>query len=138
MGSTWTYLVNARAQVLASKSSFSIDDGNNFYFVGGGNAGGYGIVLNPDTKISLIQLCALMNSSLIDWYIKKGSTRFRGGFYSYAKRFIENVLVKYPQNQVKELIYIDLENTVNKILDLKKKRINLKIMENRIGPTLQF
>jgi len=83
-------------QVLASKASLVLDTNGKYYFVGGGNAGGYGILLRKNT-LSLEYCCGLLNSSLLDWLLRKVSSRFRGGFYSYAKRFLERLPIKVPQ-----------------------------------------
>ena len=109
-------------QVLASKASFSRDRGEHFYFVGGGNAGGYGIILKPEIGISLDYTAALLNSSLLEWNLKKISTRFRGGFYSYARRFIEILPIKIPETSDEKLLGSHIESIVNNILDMKKKR----------------
>ncbi len=77
--------------VLALKASFTPDLQGIYYFVGGGNAGGYGIRLRPQIKIQHDYLLGLLNSSLLDYFLKKISTRFRGGYYSYARRFIEQL-----------------------------------------------
>lgn len=112
-------------QVLANKSSFAIDLKDNFYFVGGGNAGGYGITLKSHVPISLPFLCALLNSNLLDWYLKKISTRFRGGFYSYAKRFIERLPIKIPETETERELAKIVEETVARIITLKSKRLDL-------------
>lgn len=78
-------------QVLAQRASFSFDKEGSYYFVGGGNAGGYGIVLKKDAKISYPYLLALLNSSLLDTYLQSISTKFRAAFFSYARRFIERL-----------------------------------------------
>lgn len=52
-------------QVLADKSSFALDINGKYYFPGGGNAGGYGIIPEEE-NLSLKFLCALLNSSLLD------------------------------------------------------------------------
>ncbi|MDE2588139.1 MAG: hypothetical protein KGL95_00515, partial [Patescibacteria group bacterium] len=103
-------------QVLASQSSFALDRGNKYYFVGGGNAGGYGVSLPPSSKISLEYLLALLNSSLLDWKLRKKSSRFHGGFYSYAKRFIEELPIQIPDKKQ--------ESTAKNIEDLVKEIIS--------------
>lgn len=109
-------------QVLASKASYSLDRGEHFYFVGGGNAGGYGVILKPDSEVSLTYVAALLNSSLLEWNLKKISTRFRGGFYSYARRFIETLPIKIPETDDEKRLGSQIESIVNKILVMKEKR----------------
>jgi type I restriction-modification system DNA methylase subunit len=108
-------------QVLANRSAFAIDHEGKYYFPGGGNAGGYGVILK-EQNLSLKFLCALLNSSLLDWNLKKISTRFRGGFYSYARRFLERLPIKIPETKVEYMLAEKCEQSVNRILQLMKAR----------------
>jgi len=107
-------------QVLPSKASFALDLDEKLYFVGGGNAGGYGITFKPIENLSLQYACALMNSALLDWHLKKSSSRFRGGFYSYARRFLERLPVKIPETTTERMLAEKCEQSVNRILLLKR------------------
>jgi hypothetical protein len=107
-------------QVLASKASFALDLNEKLYFVGGGNAGGYGITCKPIKNLSLKYACALVNSALLDWHLKKSSSRFRGGFYSYARRFLERLPIKIPEATGECVLAEKCEQSVNRILLLKK------------------
>ena len=107
-------------QVLASKASFALDLDEKLYFVGGGNAGGYGITFKPIKNLSLQYACALVNSSLLDWHLKKSSSRFRGGFYSYARRFLERLPIKIPATTTECMLAEKCEQSVNRILLLKR------------------
>jgi len=112
-------------QVLASKASFALDMDGKLYFVGGGNAGGYGITLRPSKNISLQYASALVNSSLLDWHLKKSSSRFRGGFYSYARRFLERLPIKIPETDDECELAKRCEQSVDRILLLKKAQYTL-------------
>jgi len=118
-------------QVLASKASFALDMDEKLYFVGGGNAGGYGITLKPIKNLSLQYACALVNSALLDWHLKKSSSRFRGGFYSYARRFLERLPIKIPETTVECMLAERCEQSVNRTLQLKKAQYVL--LEQWIG-----
>ena len=76
-------------QVLASRNSFSLDDSGEYYFVGGGNAGGYGIQLKDNSKENLLYVLGVLNSRPVEFYHHLISTPFRGGFFSYGRRFLE-------------------------------------------------
>jgi Eco57I restriction endonuclease. len=103
-------------QVLAKKASITLDESNNYYFVGGGNAGGYGITLKDGSDLSYKYLLGLLNSTLLDFYLQKHSSMFQNGYYSYAKRFIEKVpIVEVSQIEQGSIIFL-----VDKILTLKK------------------
>lgn len=106
-------------QVLANRSAFAIDPEGKYYFPGGGNAGGYGIIPKQQ-NLSLGFLCALLNSSLLDWNLKKISTRFRGGFYSYAKRFSGKLPIKLPQTRLEKKIKEKIEFLVGQIIAHKQ------------------
>jgi len=81
-------------QVLANQASMVLDKDQGYYFVGGGNAGGYGITLKENSSFSYRYLLGLLNSKLLDYYLQNHSSKFQNGYFSYAKRFIENVPIK--------------------------------------------
>lgn len=89
-------------QVLSSKNSFTFDEKGEYYFVGGGNAGGYGIVLRNEYSKDYYSILGLLNSKLLEFYLRKISTPFRGGFYSYGKRFIERLPIIIPLEAERE------------------------------------
>lgn len=107
-------------QVLASRASLALDENGEYYFVGGGNAGAYGILLKKRGGLSLKFTCALLNSALLDWWLKKVSTPFRGGFYSYAKRFLERLPIKLPETEGEKAIAEIIEKYVERIYSLKR------------------
>ena len=99
---TWYALWNPRqidrfqkpkllTQVLAGRATFAIDLTGAYWFVGGGNAGVYGVIPRGDLDVDIWYLLAYLNSTFFDQEVKSVSSRFRGGFHSYAKRFIQNV-----------------------------------------------
>lgn len=104
-------------QVLASRNSFTFDEKGEYYFVGGGNAGGCGMVLKEQYKKDYFMLLGLLNSRLLEFYIKKISTPFRGGFYSYGKRFIEILPIVIPNQNDKTT----LSNLAKKQLERSKR-----------------
>jgi len=63
------------------------------YFVGsgGGGGGGYGITINKDLKLSYEYILGLLNSKLLNFFLKNISTPFRGGYYAYNKQYIEKI-----------------------------------------------
>jgi hypothetical protein len=101
-------------QVLASKASFTLDDTGRFLFVGGGNAGGYGII--PKAGVSLFFMLGLLNSRLLDATLQRISSVFRGGFYSYARRFLEHL----PFAQGSVASQREIEKLVQRILAAKR------------------
>ncbi len=76
-------------QVISQSRRFALDE-KDLYFTGGGNGPYYGILLKQDCLTKYI--LALCNSKLFDFYLHPISSPFRGGYWSYGKRFIE----KFP------------------------------------------
>ena len=75
-------------QVISREGRYAYDD-MSIYFTGGGNGPYYGVRWgegkNPH---SLYYLQGLLNSRLLDSYLHQISSPFRGGYWSYGKRFI--------------------------------------------------
>ena len=123
-------------QVLASQASFTADLKGNYYFVGGGNAGGYGIKLKTEYEHLYHYVLGLLNSKVLDTYLQSISTHFRGGFYSYAKRFIEKLPIYLPDPNEKATYELcqKIEKYVKDILTFKKagKNADANFLEKKI------
>ena len=76
---------------IANVPSYSLDKRGDLFFTGG-TAGGYGIV--PNTEIKSEYLLGLLNSKLLNWYLRHISTSFRGGWYSYEARYIKQLPIR--------------------------------------------
>lgn len=124
-------------QVLASRASYTADLEGKYYFVGGGNAGGYGVKLKPEYEHLYHYVLGILNSAVIDSYLKHISTQFRGGYYSYAKRFIEKLPIYLPDENDK-LMYEKCQKIgemVKLVLQLKldsKKASDAEFLEKKI------
>jgi hypothetical protein len=66
-----------------------LDLSDNFYFINV-TTGGYGITALP-ARVSLHYLCALLNSPVLDFFLKRVSTTFHGGYFAANKQFIEKI-----------------------------------------------
>ncbi len=118
-------------QVLASRSSFALDIDENYYFVGGGNAGGFGILLNDKYEKISYAILAILNSKTLEFYLKSTSSPFQRGFYSYGKRFIVNLPIKIPSDKQLDT----LTKLTKKQLILKKQTLELSTSKNdKINP----
>jgi hypothetical protein len=81
-------------QVISQSGRYAFDDAA-CYFTGGGNGPYYGVRWrDPYNAHSLHFLQALLNSRLLDWLLHGISTPFRGGYWSYGKRFIEQLPIR--------------------------------------------
>lgn len=128
-------------QVLASKASYTADLEGQYYFVGGGNAGGYGVKLKPEYEKHYHYILGLLNSAAIDKYLRHISTQFRGGFYSYGKRFIEKLPIYIPDSSDKEKYPLTqkIEELVKQILELRKngKSADAEFLEKKIDEMVE-
>jgi type I restriction-modification system DNA methylase subunit len=109
--------------VLANKSRFTFDQEGVFYFMGGGNAGGYGVTLKSDAREDYLYILALLNSTLLEFNLRKISSPFRGGFFSYARRYIEKLPIHCIDlnKPTDRKMYDSLVALVDRILELNKK-----------------
>ncbi|MGO8990710.1 MAG: Eco57I restriction-modification methylase domain-containing protein [bacterium] len=97
------------------------DSEDHYYFVNV-TTGGYGILVD-DNRVSMSYLTALMNSSLLDFYLKKITTNFRGGYFAANKQYIERLPIRAVDfnNQKEKTIHDDLVELVGVMLDLRKR-----------------
>jgi type I restriction-modification system DNA methylase subunit len=81
---------------IAQSASYTLDQEGHLYFVGsgGGGGGGYGIILANECKLSYEYILGLLNSKLLDMYLKRISSSFRGGYYAYNRQYIEQLPIR--------------------------------------------
>jgi type I restriction-modification system DNA methylase subunit len=111
---------------MITKLSAYLDSEDHYYFVNV-TTGGYGI-LAGNQKVSLPYLTALLNSRLLDFYLKRVTTNFRGGYFAANKQYIEQLpirLIDYNNPKEKKL-HDDLVKLVNVMLDLRKREQTAK------------
>jgi len=84
---------------IAVHSSFALDEAGTAFFTGG-VAGGYGILVASEH--SRLYILALLNSRLLEWYIRQTSTQMRGGYYSYEARFIRRLPICVSEDRVED------------------------------------
>jgi len=66
-----------------------LDDSASLYFINV-TTGGYGVTVRPGT-LDLACLCAMLNSTVLDFFLKQVSTNFHGGYFAANKQFIEQL-----------------------------------------------
>jgi len=74
---------------IADRASFALDERGDYAFTSG-----YGITLRPDVTESPKYILGLLNSALLDFYLKRVSTTIRGGFFRYFTQFIERLPIR--------------------------------------------
>jgi hypothetical protein len=81
---------------IASGSCFAIDLEGKYHFVGsgGGGGGGYGITLRDGSKLLYLFVLGLLNSSLLNMYLRNVSTTFRGGYLALNRQYIEQLPIR--------------------------------------------
>jgi len=81
---------------IAKSASFTLDSRDLYYFVGsgGGGGGGYGITLKSDEQMAYEYFLGLLNSNLLDTFLKSFSTPFSGGYFAYNRQYIEQLPVR--------------------------------------------
>jgi len=67
-------------------------DSDGLYFVNV-TTGGFGLTL-PQSSISLSFITALLNSPVVDWFFKKVSTTFHGGYFAANKQFLVQLPIR--------------------------------------------
>jgi hypothetical protein len=71
---------------IADQSSFALDEAGEYAFTSG-----YGIILESSVVESPKYILGLLNSKVLDFYLKNISTTMRGGFFRYFTQFIEQL-----------------------------------------------
>ncbi len=91
-------------QVISQSPRFAFDPVGVF-FTGGGNGPYYGVRWLPaERSRSLHFLQALLNSPVAYFFIRQVSTTFRGGYWSYGKRFIEQIPIVNAEPKEEKLV----------------------------------
>jgi hypothetical protein len=81
---------------IAKSASFTLDSKDFYYFVGsgGGGGGGYGITLKSNEQMAYQYVLGLLNSNLLDHFLKSFSSPFSGGYYAYNRQYIEQLPIR--------------------------------------------
>ena len=121
-------------QVISLRGRYSYDDAGS-YFTGGGNGPYYGVRwANPDDPHSIHYLQALLNSKLLDSFLHEISSPFRGGYWSYGKRFIEQLPIRtidFSKPEQKNL-HDRMVALVARMLELNRKKHSGKLAPSEL------
>ncbi|MCK4789697.1 MAG: hypothetical protein KAV87_38510, partial [Desulfobacteraceae bacterium] len=98
-------------------ASFCYDEMGTYYFFGGG-AGGYAIVLKEG--VEPLYILGLLNSKLLDWYLRKVSVRAYSTAYLYVKRYIEQLPIADQESGINFTMH------KSKIVELVKSMIGIQ------------
>lgn len=118
-------------QVISKYSRYTLDS-HSLYFTGGGNGPYYGLLVrnNFETKYIL----GILNSPVSDFYIQQVSSPFRGGYWSFGKRFIEKIPIRSIDfnNSNDNALHDRMVGLVEDMLVLHKKLAAATIPADRI------
>ena len=120
-------------QVISLHGRYAYDE-DKIYFTGGGNGPYYGILWSDvDNPHSLHYLQGLLTSKLLDAYLHSISSPFRGGYWSYGKRFIEQLPIRTinfsdPTDKVRHDKMVEL---VERMLSLHKRLAEARAPHDR-------
>ena len=81
---------------IADRASFAMDEIGEYTFTSG-----YGITLKNTIKESPKYILGLLNSKVLNFYIKNVSTQLRGGFFRYFTQFIEQLPIRLIDFKIK-------------------------------------
>jgi len=111
--------------IMSDYNRFAVDTEGEYYFIGGGNAGGYGIQLReeyaPESE-DLLYYVALLNSRVLEFFHKHIAPIFGGKYYSYNKRYLEPHPIVLPENAPDS----DIETKAKKIKAKREERTDLQ------------
>ena len=74
---------------IAARASFALDEKGEFTFTSG-----YGIILKREIQESPKYILGLLNSKVLDFFLKKVSTALRGGFFRYFSQYVEQLPIR--------------------------------------------
>jgi len=103
---------------IADHASFALDESGRYTFTSG-----YGITLKESISEMPKYILGLLNSKVLDFYLKQVSTTLRGGFFRYFTQFIEQLPIRTinfddPTDVARHDQVVSL---VDQIVDLNKK-----------------
>ncbi len=103
------------------QAEFCLDAKGDFFFVGSGGGGGGGYAIIPSIKIELAYLVGLLNSKVLDTFLRAVTTRFHSGWYAYSKLYLAQLPIKLPETAQERKLADQVAERVERIIDAKKQ-----------------
>jgi len=113
---------------IADSAAFAFDSEADFTFTSG-----YGITLKPDVHESPLYILGLLNSDLLDLFLKSVSTVLRGGYFRYFTQFIEQLPI-HPidfSSEPEKRQHDQMVGLVQQMLDFHKRLPQVKTSHER-------
>jgi len=101
---------------IACRAQFALDSRGEFAFISG-----YGITLGDGDGELQQYVLGLLNSRLLDFFLRRVSTRLRGGFYRYFAQFLGQMPIALPRGGHEAKLRTGIVGRVRSILDLGDK-----------------
>ncbi|UBF20938.1 type IIG restriction modification enzyme [Haloarcula virus HCTV-8] len=92
---------------IAGEATFMLDEKGTWYF-----KAGYGVQLEPQYQNRTEVFSALLNSNVLDFYLKHITSIKMGGYYKYTSHYLEPLPVSWGSDSQRESI----ENTLSEIV----------------------
>ena len=73
-------------------------------------------------------ILALLNSKVVDWYIKMLGVSRNGGYYEYKPMFVEMAPIPHPSSNIQ----LEIETLVDKLLSSKMNKRDFSSYEKQI------
>jgi hypothetical protein len=120
---------------IAKQSSFTLDENDFFYFVGsgGGGGGGYGITLKNAEHLAYEYVLGLLNSKLLDVFLRSYSSPFSGGYFAFNRQYIAQLPIRTinPDDPHDVIRYRRVVALVEQMLALHKQRASARTAADR-------
>jgi hypothetical protein len=84
------------SQVLSTRGNVASDLSGEHCFLGGGTAGGNGICVSSNNTSELKFLLGILNSTVATYFIRQVASRFRSGFFVFAKSSLSQLPLPTP------------------------------------------
>lgn len=109
---------------IADRASFALDESGQYAFTSG-----YGITLKDSISETYKYILGLLNSKVLDFYLKQVSTSLRGGFFRYFTQFIEKIPIRTLKfdNPNDVTMHNKMVELVDQMLELNKKLAESKV-----------
>jgi type I restriction-modification system DNA methylase subunit len=109
-----------------------LDRDENLYFINV-TTGGYGVTVDTN-MIRLPYLCGLLNSRLLNFYLKQVSTNFRGGYFAANKQFLDKLPIKLvePKRKAEAKLEKEIVERVERIQEAHRQRVKLPEVLHRL------
>ena len=121
---------------IANHASFALDELGEFAFTSG-----YGIILKESVQESMKYILGLLNSKVLDFYLKQISTMLRGGYFRYFTQYLAQLPIRKIDfdNPVDVAMHDKVVELVERMLDLHRQAdltvVQHGLVEQRIEAT---